>query len=398
VRALASKVAVVVQRYGREVLGGSEALAADIAACISKAYDVEVLTTCAKEYETWANYFPEGESLEGGIAIRRFPVDSPRHFLFKPLNVLLRSLPHTKGAERLWMRMQGPYSSRLIEHVVSHKEDYDAFVFVTYMYGTTFYCLPLVREKSVLVPTAHDEPYIRYGIYGDVFRGAGRLIYLTEEEKAFTDVLFCLGPDKGIVAGAPITSGAPSPERFRKKYGIEGEFLLYAGRLDRFKGVQMLLEYFERYVRENNSGLKLVLCGSGPMRVRENDHVAVPGFVPPEDKYDAMAAALASVVPSKFESFSYSLLESLATGTPALVNGESAVLKGHCRRSGGCACYVTYEEFKTALDGLMNEPGLRESMCEAGRNYVQESYSAEAVGKKYITAIDGLINGRRGQA
>ena len=71
------RVAIVVQRYGKDVLGGSESLAADIAACISKAYDVEVLTTCAMEYETWANHFPEGVSTENGIKIRRFVVDSP---------------------------------------------------------------------------------------------------------------------------------------------------------------------------------------------------------------------------------------------------------------------------------------------------------------------------------
>jgi glycosyltransferase involved in cell wall biosynthesis len=392
---MANKVAIVVQRYGGEVLGGSEALAADIAACIKKAYDVEVLTTCAKEYETWANDYPAGESIENGVTIRRFAVDAPRHLLFKPLNVLLRNLPHTAGAERLWMRMQGPYSSGLIKYVAEHKDAFDAFVFVTYMYGTTYYCLPLVREKSILVPTAHDEPYIRYGIYGDIFRGAGRLIYLTEEEKAFTDGLFGLDPAKGIVAGAPIAGGTPSPGVFRTKYHIEGDFILYAGRLDRFKGVHILLEYFERYDRESRSGLKLVLCGSGPMRVDGNEHVIVAGFVPPADKYNAMAAALATVVPSKFESFSYSLLESLAVGTPALVNGASAVLKGHCERSGGCACYESYEDFKAALDAIRDEPGVRERMGSAGRNYVREHYSREAVGKKYITTIDGLVNERQ---
>jgi glycosyltransferase involved in cell wall biosynthesis len=392
---MASRVAVVVQRYGRDVLGGSEALAGDVAACLSGAYGVDVLTTCAREYETWANYFPAGDSVEDGITVRRFPVDAPRHPLFKPLNVLLRNLPHAAGAEERWMRMQGPYSSGLIKYVEDHKDAYDAFVFITYIYCTTYYCLPLVREKSILVPTAHDEPYIRHRIFRDVFRGASRLIYLTDEEKSFADVLFGLDPSTGIVAGAPIKEINAAEAEFRTKYGVEGDYILYAGRLDRFKGVHVLLNYFERYIRETQSALKLLLCGSGPMRVPAKSHVIKLGFIPDKDLYGAMAGAVATVVPSKYESFSYSLLESLLNGTPALVNGECSVLRGHCERSIGCLCYVSYEEFKESLDRIQ-EPGLREHMGEAGRKYVRENYSADTVGKKYITTIDGLVNDRHG--
>lgn len=385
-------VAVVVQRYGKGVLGGSETLAGDVATCLSKAYDVEVLTTCAKDYESWVNVFPAGESVENGIKIRRFAVDFPRHPLFKPLNVLLRNVPHTMGAERLWMRLQGPYSSSLIRYISDNKGLYDVFVFVTYMYGTTFYCLPLVKEKSVLVPTAHDEPYIRYGIFNDIFRDARRLIYLTEEEKTFVDRLFGLDPGIGVVAGAPINDFGPAFVDFRSKYGIDGDFILYAGRLDRFKGVHILLKYFERYRGQGRNDLKLILCGDGPMKIRGNRYVIKLGLIPEADLYGAMSEAKATVIPSKFESFSYSLLESMGRGTPALVNGTCKVLRGHCERSLGCMSYYSYEDFKTALDKILDEPGIREKLGEAGRRYVQENYSVEAIGKKYITIIDGLIN------
>jgi glycosyltransferase involved in cell wall biosynthesis len=392
---MAGKIAIVVQRYGRDVLGGSEALAADIAACLSGAYDVEVLTTCAMKYETWANHFRAGESEEDGIRIRRFAVDSPRHPLFTPVNVLLRHIPHTTGMEKRWMRMQGPYSSGLTHYIAENREAYDAFVFVTYLYGTTYYCLPLVKDRSILVPTAHDEPFIRYSIFREVFAGAERIIYLTGEEKTFTDRLFSLDPARGVVAGAPIKEIGSSAAAFRSKYGIEGDFILYAGRLDRMKGVHTLMDYFERYCRESHSDLKLVLCGKGPMQIDESPNVIVPGYVPAEDMYSAMAAARATVVPSKFESFSYTLLESLLNGTPALVNGECSVLRGHCERSGACLCYDSYDTFKMALDRVLDEEGLRERMGEAGRRYVLENYSLDAVGKKYITAIDGLINQRQ---
>jgi glycosyltransferase involved in cell wall biosynthesis len=392
---MTARIAIVVQRYGEAVLGGSESLATDIAACLSRAYEVEVLTTCALSYQTWANHFPAGDSVEHGIRIKRFAVDFPRHPLFTPLNVMLRNVPHPARLEKLWMRMQGPHSSGLARYVAGNGDAYDAFVFVTYLYGTTYYCLPLVKDRSILVPTAHDEPYIRYALFREIFAGAQRIVYLTAEEKTFTDGLFGLDPAKGVVAGAPIGEAGSSAAAFRSKYGIESDFILYAGRLDRMKGVDVLLDYFRRYRRENPGDLKLVLCGDGPLRIPGSARVIRLGYIPPEDLHGAMAAAEATVVPSRFESLSYSLLESLLNGTPALVNGACSVLRGHCERSSACLSYRTYDEFRTALDLLLNEPGLRERLGEAGRTYVRDCYSAEAVGEKYITAIDGLINAGR---
>jgi glycosyltransferase involved in cell wall biosynthesis len=392
---MAHKVAIVVQRYGMDVLGGAESMAADIAACLSKAYDVEVLTTCALAYDTWNNYFPEGESVESGVKIRRFAVDSPRHFLFKPVDLMLRHVPHTPWIEKAWMRMQGPYSSRLIRYVSSNEGIYDVFVFVTYLYCTTYYCLPMVKDKAVLVPTAHDEPPIYFEIFRDVFGGARKLVYMTEEEKTFTDRLFGLSLDRSVVAGAWVREGYGDAAAFRARYGVSGDFILYAGRLDVSKGVPTLLKYFEEYLRESGRDLKLVICGSGPMRIPDGEHIVKLGFIPDAEKYGAMAAALATVIPSRFESLSYSLLESMFSGTPALVNGQCSVLRGHCERSGGCLCYDSYESFRSALDRILDEPSLRERMGKAGSRYARENYSKEAVGKKYITCIDGLINDRK---
>ncbi len=390
---MVKRVAIVVQRYGKDILGGSESLARDIAICLKNVYDVEVLTTCAKEYATWANFYEPGEGIEDGIKVRRFEVDKPRPFIFKPWNLLVLYLPHTRGMEEFWMRVRGPYSSSLIEYVAHNKDGYDAFVFMTYEYATTYYCLPAVKERSVLVPAVHDVPFIRFGIFRDVFRDARAIVYLTDEEKAFTDALFGLPPTKGEVIGAPIKAARPTDDAFRMKYGIHGDFILYAGRLDIMKGVPTLLSYFEQY-RRGREGLKLVLFGKGPLDIPDNGYVISPGFVPEDDLYAAMKAAKAVIVPSRFESFSYLLLEAMMCGTPAIVNEECQVLKGHCERSGGGMCYGSYEGFKEALDGILDEPGLGDRMGEAGRKYAGENYSLEAVGKKYIKAIGGLINDR----
>ena len=46
------KIGIVIQRYGAEVLGGSEHLCRLVAERLASQHDVEVLTTCARDYVT----------------------------------------------------------------------------------------------------------------------------------------------------------------------------------------------------------------------------------------------------------------------------------------------------------------------------------------------------------
>jgi hypothetical protein len=72
------KLAVVVQRYGAEINGGAELHARYVAEHLARHADVEVSTTCARDYVTWRNEYPPGEGRVNGVAVRRFPVRRER--------------------------------------------------------------------------------------------------------------------------------------------------------------------------------------------------------------------------------------------------------------------------------------------------------------------------------
>ncbi len=73
------------------------------------------------------------------------------------------------------------------------------------------------------------------------------------------------------------------------------------------------------------------------------------GRIDEQDKHDALAGALAVVVPSRFESLSLLTLEAFAQSTPVLVNGHSEVLVGQVERSGSGRAYRDLESFITGL-------------------------------------------------
>ena len=384
------RIAIVVQRYGPEVLGGSESLARSLAHLLADVYDIDVLTTCAKDYITWKNDFPAGESMDGPVRVIRFIVDSPRSRLFNLYNAFLLKVPHTRGMEELWMRMQGPVTPELIKYIEARKDHYDLFIFMTYLYGTTYYGIQKVFAKSIMIPTAHDDLSLRLGLYREVFEKT-RVICLTDKEKEVVENTFRLAPGKCEVIGAPVEAVGIESGDSLEKFGVTGDYILYIGRVDRLKGVDTLCNYFMRYVAERRSSLKLVICGKGPLPVPASQNIIYAGYVEDAAKYPLIRSALATVLPSQYESYSLSVIESLACAIPVVVNGKCSVLKDHCEKSSGGFSYLSYNDFARALDTLRQDPKLRATMGEAGKSYVSANYSPAAVIKRYLIVIESIV-------
>lgn len=391
------RLAFVVQRYGLEVNGGAEQAARALAEHLTDLADIHVITTCALDYTTWANHYPAGDSQLNGVTVRRFPVDRRRDWrrAAAKTNRLLHQ-EHTLADEVAWVRDQGPYSTPLLRYLVDSAAHFDLFFFFTYVYATTYFGLPLVAAKAVLVPTAHDEPYLYLPSFAPIFRQAQLLIHLTEPEREL--VRRVIGPPlpPQLVVGLGLDAPPPEPDaaaRFREKYGIEGEFLLYAGRITEAKNVPELLDYFQRFCAQYARPLKLLLLGQAHMQLPAQPNVLPLGFLPEQDKYDAMQAAAVFVMPSAYESLSIVCLEAWHVGTPVLVNGECAVLKHQCRQSHGGLYYTSYDEFAAALRHLLADPSLRQQLGASGRAFVHRTYHWPVIQAQYQAILHALLSG-----
>ena len=386
------RVAFVVQRYGLEINGGAELHCRWIAEHMRRHWEVEVLTTRGLDYITWENHYPSGEDTVNGVHVRRFSVRRPRDpEKFGRLQNFILENEHTEADEWKWVEEQGPYSPDLIEFIKSRRGEYDRFVFFSYRYYHSMHGILALPEKSVLVPTAERDAVIGLRIFKEIFRRPLAIVYNSEEEREMIGTLSRNRDVPGDVVGV----GAEVPESvpvsdFRGRYGLQGDYLIYIGRIDRNKGCDQLFDFFMRFKRESGSPVKLVMVGSTVLKIPPHPDIVYLGFLPEPDKFAVLSEASLLVMPSFFESLSMVATEAWAMGKPVLANARCEVLSGRCRRSRAGLDYAGYAEFREALSLLLEDDRLRTRMGENGRAYFRAEYTWDRIERKYIDLFDRI--------
>ena len=384
------KIAFVCHRYGLEVNGGAETECRMYAERLTPFFDVEVITTCALDYVTWENYYPEGVSDTNGVTIRRFPVTRRRNQKqFDRISAEVIRTPHSDETEQLWMDAQGPYCPGLVQYLDANGMAYDAVLFMTYLYYTTALGIQASCKKKILIPTAHDEWPIYQRRFKGVFAQADALVYNAPAEKRFVEKLFPSTVSKpSITIGAGVTYPEKELPSVEERFHIAGPYICYSGRVDPSKGCELLFDYFDQYQKRHKDGLQLVLTGKAAMEIPKRSDIHALGFVTEEEKYAVMKNAVALVLASEFESLSIVVLESMMMGRPVLVNGKSEVLKDHCILSNAGFYFYNYKEFEAELDYLLDHQNIYEQMCENGKKYVREHYDWDHIVRQLVSLIE----------
>lgn len=388
------KLAFVTPWYGN-IPGGAESECRRTVENLKKhGVEVEILTTCVKEFlSDWStNFYKEGTYDLNGVTIRRFMVRKRDTVRFDKINYkLMRNLKISPEEEQIFMR-EMVNSPNLYTYISEHGTDYDYFLFIPYMFGTTYYGSRIYPEKSILIPCLHDESYAYLEIYKTMFENVKGIIYHASPEKVLANRLYNLSNKQTVLGEGIDMDFAYEPDRFREKYGIKNDFILYAGRKEAGKNVPLLIDFFCRYKKHKKNELKLVLIGSGTIEIpseNKNDIIDL-GFVPLQDKYDAYAAATFLCQPSLNESFSIVIMESWLCKSPVLVHGDCAVTKDHCIKCNGGLYFNDYYEFEGCLDFYLENPETRKIMAENGMSYVVGNFSWNKVVEKYIEFLGGL--------
>ena len=397
------KIAFIVQRYGAEILGGSEYHCRLIAERLAPKHQVEVLTTCAADYITWKNEYPEGTDRIRGVTVRRFANAQTRDIhAFNRYSEWIFTSAHTRDDEMEWLRQQGPWCPALLEYLERNQQQ---------SRRPDLLHLPVRADGARRAHRAAQEHPGADGARraGDpprhlqgAVQPAGRPRLQHRGRTAVPDDAL-LDPRgrrgngrlrRRPAAGASRLRDRPgeiarttdrTPRRranrrgrgadeeesptfrphlaqrgtmFRRRHRLHGPFALYGGRIDPGKGCEELIEYFSSYVQEGGDA-SLALMGVKLMPLPEEPFIRFAGRLSDQERLQALEAATVVVVPSPYESLSLLALESFAVGTPILANARSEVLVDHCHKSNAGLYYADRDEFIECLKLLIADPHLR---------------------------------------
>jgi glycosyltransferase involved in cell wall biosynthesis len=396
----ARRLAFVTPRYGRDVVGGSEAVVAEAARGLAARGDeVDVLTTCARSHYTWANELPAGTSTDEGVTIWRFPtVAGPARSSALELELALQAGERLSPAQELaWLnsRFQVP---DLYHFLGAQAEDYDAVVLSPYLFWSTVYGAQAAPGRAILMPCLHDEPYAWLSVVAATLSSVAGAWFLSEPEHELAHrVAPGLAPRHRVVGAAVEAPANYDPDGFRRRHRLDRPFILYAGRREAGKGWVRLLSAFSFALRHHDLPFDLVTVGVGNSDIPRGlrGRVIDLGFLEAKELPDAFAAATALVQPSENESFSRTVMEAWLAKKPVIATASGAVVAWHLERSGGGLVYADDVEFGECLSFLAQAPASAAALGEAGRAYVLSNYTWDRVLDEMDAFLDEFTAARQ---
>jgi glycosyltransferase involved in cell wall biosynthesis len=384
------KVAMVIQRYGADIIGGAEAHGRQLAEKLTGelGWSVDVFTTTARDYHTWANDFPEGEEWVGGVRVLRFNSAMPRvRWLFHGYDRLtarlmrgLRKLsltePLARVLERLWIILQGPFNPKLIRALKDRAGDYEKVIFMTYLYYPTLVGVRAVAEKAILIPTAHDEPAFWFGTVRKMLLAASAILPNTAPEMAL--IRRQLGPVHKDMTTAGLGF---DPAVFAPRQGPSpaARYVLYLGRISRGKGVDQLINFFLAHpASKQGVTLKLVGKREADVAIPNDPSIEYLGFVDDATRVKLLRDAAVAVNPSAHESMSMFVIEAMAMQVPVLVNRHCEVLRHYGEQTTTVFPFGDGAEFAPQLSRVLGvdwEAPEKRRELEATRSWSLERFS-----------------------
>ena len=176
----------------------------------------------------------------------------------------------------------------------------------------------------------------------------------------------------------------------------DGPLLLYAGRIAREKGLEVVLRGWNGVERDAEATLALV--GQGPLRERlvaataDRRVVWLPHLADREELADLLAAADLFLAPGPAETFGLAALEAMASGTPVLaVDCGPVAERVTASGAGGVYAPGRADDFAQAALGLLT--GDLGSLSRAARAYAERHHSWRAAFDRIFAVYDEVLRG-----
>jgi glycosyltransferase involved in cell wall biosynthesis len=422
------KFALITPRYGAEIVQGAAHACRVLAEELAERHDVEVLTTCARDPETWKNDYVEGHDRVRGVLVRRFATTGGRDAAFQSFSHRLFTTPHSRADEIEWVRRSGSSSPGLVDFLKRQHRNYDGVVFFSHCAGTSVHGIQVAPERSILFPCATLDPALRLMISQETITAAGAVGYGSAAERRVVRAHLRRPPRAEEIVGVGIgaihearyprmdeAGGEPEGDDeehteaadletppahlagrgvlFRRRHRLHGRFVLYGGPVEGDNGTEELIEYFASWAAQDGD-IQLVIMGVKMMKLPIEPWLRSAGVLPERDRLAALEAAEIAVAPDPGDALGEHALEALAVGTPVLASARNPAAVEHVRRSNGGLYYGNREEFVEAMRMLASNERLRGALGRNGRRYVQQNFRWDAVIGRFERLLSKVKGGK----
>ena len=384
-------ISFVTPRYGADIIGGAEHAARMLAErLVQRGWQVEALTTVAGDIQRWAPGYPEGETIESGVVVKRFKVDKGRdprfQLLTRPTEFYATSATENEAAD--YLELQGPVSGELVEAI--RESDSDHVAFYPYLYHPAVYGAKTVTDRVVLHPAAHDEAPLYLPVFKELFETAPRIVFHTAAEERLVRSVFRISQTRRITLGLgidPAPENAPDNGAEILGFDPAQPYICAVGRVDTLKGTTMLADFVASYRERHSVKPNLALVGTVAVAPDEKPWLKITGPVSEEEKWAIIKGSSALISPSYYESFSLVMMEAWSVAKPVMVNSRCEPTRDHIERSGAGVHFGDYPQFEVGLELILEQPVAASKLGSLGQQYVTDNYSWQVVMDRYTNFL-----------
>jgi glycosyltransferase involved in cell wall biosynthesis len=241
-----------------------------------------------------------------------------------------------------------------------------------------------------------------------ILNGAAAVHYTSEYERREAGDLG--SRDRAVIIPNPVNAPVYSRVAGRQFLALYPQVagrlvILFLSRLDRKKGVDLLLAAFAK-VHAKHPETILVIAGAGDRRFTAElhdqaahlgirEHIVWTGFLNAEQKSSAFAAADLYVLPSRSENFGVAAVEAMAAGLAVVVTDQVGIHETIAGATAGLVTRCNADSLTSAIIHLLRHPALRARMGSNGKRLRENLYSTEAVSEQLLDLYEGA---RRSQS
>lgn len=270
-------------------------------------------------------------------------------------------------------RTSWKYAPQLLNWLKVNMDRYDAVIvhglwqYHTYATYRAYRSFKDKRPKLFVMPHGMLDPYFQKA-KGRRIKAIRNWIFWKLSERKLVNtadgLLFTCGAEQRL-AGHTFSPYHPKSERviglgveeppefstdmvraFRQKACFSGDFLLFIGRIDVKKGVDLLVAAYNRLCIEQKKLPRLVIAGPGldseygkmiRTLAESNNNIFFPGMLTGNSKWGFFYSCMAFVLPSHQENFGIAVVEAMACGKAVLISDQVNIWEEIVTGKGGIA-------------------------------------------------------------